>query len=333
MNIEDYLETKLPLYSNLKKHFDKIPELKPILIDYMTKGDEKEKTKEKLLSSGVYDDEDILEFLLLISEKQRNFEDMPKDASSEELGRYFFDKYSNHEEKWNATIFRFQLNNGHSYQKEREKRIEETALVMIARSRASETKVIDNLPQEISGLIKYIDEYFQEAFYLTFGREAPISLVDVTRVTGGDEEHADNISGKTYISGRYFYKDQADFFHLVIHEGLHLCFEGLYEKFVEEGLIEFFYEKMDQTFPEPKFEYVRASETYSRFRENLKSLFQALPEAESHFTHYFLTQDIDHLKRYIKEHLTEEKIDEIEEKHYSRGLRDCMNRVRRITED
>ena len=89
-NADQYLESKLPLFSNLKKHFDSKPHLKPILKTYMSNEDQGSKTrkivKEKLVEEGIYKDEDLLEFLLLIAETKRTFNDKPKNPSEEELG-------------------------------------------------------------------------------------------------------------------------------------------------------------------------------------------------------------------------------------------------------
>lgn len=118
-------------------------------------------TKDQLITSGVFHDEKILEFLLLISEKVRSFEDKPENASNQELGKYFFNKYKS-QENWPETDFDFYLKHNHSYQKENSPIIEEVVLNMIAHSRANTAAVLDKPEQEITHLIKKTDMYFQK---------------------------------------------------------------------------------------------------------------------------------------------------------------------------
>lgn len=309
--IEKYLEEKLHLYSNIKEHFDTIPQLKDILKSYMSqfassvnKKELKVSTKDQLITSGVFHDEKILEFLLLISEKVRSFEDKPENASNQELGKYFFNKYKS-QEKWPETDFNFYLKHNHSYQKENSPIIEEVVLNMIAHSRANTAAVLDKPEQEITHLIKKTDMYFQKWFLNIFGQLPPISLTKVTNITDEGNEYADRISGKTFIDIDNF-RDQNKFVHITVHEGMHLCFNGFNNKRLEEGLIEYFIEKMFESAPSKDFVYSPVSETYQTFKNNLKSLFLAMPDAEYHFKAYFLTQDKKALFHFLEKNMNDE---------------------------
>jgi len=146
-NIE-YIDDKLCLYSNLKEHFDSVINLKNILSLYMIlyqDYDDKSKLqqifKQQLIAAWVFDNQEILEFCLLISEKKRSFKNFPSWASDEEIGKYYFDSYSTHE-KWAAKNFNFFLKNNHSYQTKKNRVLEEVALKIIIQSRANMTEII-----------------------------------------------------------------------------------------------------------------------------------------------------------------------------------------------
>lgn len=333
-DIDQYLDTKLSLYSNLKERLDCIPNLKQIVTAYMQSNEQgyptKQAFKDKLVLSGLLNDEDQLEFLLLISEKQRDFNSLPLNTSDDELGKYFFDKYRGQNESWSQKTFRFELKENNSYQREKKRVIEEVAIRMISHSRASLAKVITGPPPEISKTIRDADAYFQQAFYSTFRINAPISLANVTHVTKDYTGHADKIIGKAFIHLGDFYKDRDKFIHLVIHEGMHLCFDGFYEDRIEEGLIEFLVEKMYQENPYTGFNYRPVSEEYSGWKQNFRSVFVALPGAESHFTQYFLTQDIVPLRIYLQEQLTDRNLAEIENNHYSRGINNFLDSMKKL---
>jgi len=303
-SLDQYFENKLPLHSNLKKHFDTIPLIKPILSAYMSSQCQDELTKKdfkrELIAAGVYDDEDTLEFLLLLGENHRSFNDIPQNPSDEDLGRYFFEKYKAPNEQWNTKTFRFSLENNNSYQPDWDRVIEEVAIGLIAHSRGSLAKVITEPPVEITRLISTVDDYFQEAFNCTFGKLALVSLTDVTCVTRDYTTHTDRISGKALIYVGNFYQSRNKFVHYVMHEGTHLCFNGFNETSIEEGFVEYLIEKMFQDTPPKHFSYCPVSETYTLWKQELKSVFGALPESESRFTQYFLTHDFFPLKEYLK---------------------------------
>ena len=333
-NADQYLESKLPLFSNLKKHFDSKPHLKPILKTYMSNEDQGSKTrkivKEKLVEEGIYKDEDLLEFLLLIAETKRTFNDKPKNPSEEELGIYFFNKYRSENENWSSKDFMFGLENHHSYQTERKRVIEEIAITMIAHSRGSLARAISNPPKEITQLIQEADDFFQQGFQSVFKKTSPLSLTDITKPTEAYTEHADRISGNTFIDYREFYHSPNQFFNFVLHEGLHLCFKGFNESMVEESIIELYLEKMNKRVPPKKYSYFPNSATYNDWKNNLNAVFKGLPGLESRFRKYFLTNNMNQLESYLKKHLTSAKIEEIEEKYYNRGLHTYITNLAKL---
>lgn len=87
---------------------------------------------------------------------------------------------------------------------------------------------------------------------------------------------------------------------------MHLCFNGFNNKRLEEGLIEYFIEKMFESAPSKDFVYSPVSETYQTFKNNLKSLFLAMPDAEYHFKAYFLTQDKKALFHFLEKNMNDE---------------------------
>jgi hypothetical protein len=339
--INAYLESKLPLFSNLKEHLDSISSLKETLISYMSscaQSNEEDKTrlkrdiKNKLVGTGVYKDEELLEFLLLIAEKERSFEDCPdNDAPDVRLCKYYFDKYKTNE-NWSPTDFDFYRQHTHSHQTEKSRILEEIAIEMITKSRASLEKAIKPTPEEITKLIKEVDTYFQQSFSSFFGTPPPLSLVDVTQVTEEFTEHADRISCKTFIDIQNYYKNREQFIHYVIHEAMHLCFAGFNQKKVEEGLIEYFIEKMIEKYPPHNFSYTPVSETYQEWKENLESINQALPDAERYFTTFFLTGDIRPLKDFLKSHLSDKVKKTIETSHYSRGILNFIDSLNKLVD-
>ena len=296
--INAYIESKLSLFSSFKNIFDSILGLKEILASYMflyaqSKEENKNKVKtyikDLLVEAGVYRDEELLEFLLLIAEQERSFEDYPdNDVSDEKLCKYYFDKYKSNE-NWSSTDFDFYRQHTHSYQTKKPLILEEVAIEIITKSRANLEKAIKSTPEEIAKLIKEVDAYFQQTFSSFFGTPPPLSLVDITHVTEEFTEHADRISGNTFINIQDYYKNREQFIHSIIHEAMHLCFAGFNQKRVEEGLIEYFIEKMIKKYPPYNFSYAPVSKIHQEWKENLKSIFQALPDAERYFTTFFLT--------------------------------------------
>jgi hypothetical protein len=90
--IYSYFEEKLHLHSNLESHFDGVYPLKKTLLTYLLVYDtykDKDKLKEifrkKLSDIGVFNDKEILEFLLLIAERVRHSEINPENMSVEEI--------------------------------------------------------------------------------------------------------------------------------------------------------------------------------------------------------------------------------------------------------
>lgn len=164
-NTNAYLESKLPLFSNLKGHFDNIPNLKEILTSYMSlswknKTNLKRDIKNRLVKAGVYNDEQLLEFLLLIAEQKRSFDDRPEgNTSDDKLCKYYFDKYK-YNENWAQTDFDFYRQHTNSWQTERSRILEEVAIEMITKSRASLEKTIKPTPKEIAELIEEVNLYF-----------------------------------------------------------------------------------------------------------------------------------------------------------------------------
>ncbi len=322
--MKSYLESKLLLYSNLQTHFEKIPGLKEILLAYQSsfeRSDDPEKLKRdikaRLISAGVYKNEELLEFLLLVSEKERSFSDRPNTDSDESLGEYFFGKYAT-AENWSWIDFNFFLQHNHSFQTERIRVIEEVVMTMIARSRAHLEKTLKPMPEEIARTIYDINFHFQEVFLSYFGSSSPISLVEVTNVTREYTEHADRILGKTFIDIQSYYRNYEMFTHLVIHEGMHLCFRGFKEKFLEEGLLEYFIERLFENGLSESYAYAPVNETYQEWKDNFKIFFQALPDAEERFSNYFMTQDVDSLRRFLRENLTSEVEESVAEGHRNR---------------
>lgn len=96
---------------------------------------------------------------------------------------------------------------------------------MIAQNRGHLSKVISSPAPEITKAIHDADTYFQKAFFGFFQKHAPVSLIKVTHMTNEYTEHADRVSGNTFIDQKNFYRDADKFIHYVIHEGMHLCFE------------------------------------------------------------------------------------------------------------
>lgn len=143
-------------------------------------------------------------------------------------------------------------------------------------------------------------------------------------------EHADRISGKTFVDMRNYYKNRDKFIHCVIHESMHLCFKGFNENILEEGLIEYFIEKMFEKFPSNNFSYTPVSDTYKEWKENFKVLFKVLPDAEKHFTTFFLTQDIRPLNDFLKSHLSHKTRKEIVDKHYTKGISIFINSLMKL---
>jgi len=334
--INAYLDSKLSLFSNI--NFNSIPTLKPILISYMSLYGQSEDriklkhdTKNQLISAGVFNDEEGLEFLLLVAEKERSFEDCPNSILDEDLGKYYFEKYKSNE-KWSQRHFEFHHINTNSYQEERSRILEEVALIMIAHSRASLEKAINSIPEEITELIEKVDAYFQKAFSSIFGTNPPLFLTEVTHVTKEFITHADRISGNTFININNFFRDENKFIHLVIHEAMHLCsseFKGE-DNFVEEGLIEFYIEKMFKEYPSHDFSYTPTSETYQDYKNDLKFLFQLLPDAEKHFTTFFLTQDIRPLSIFLKNNFSDEIRKIIKNKFYHDQIPNFIDSIQKI---
>lgn len=333
-----YLEDKLALFSNLKVHFDGIAGLKDILGSFLSSYPQsknrvqlKHDTKARLVQAGVFNDEEVLEFLLLISEKERTFAGRPRNVGDEDLCRYYFGKYRSPDEQWPPTEFNFWFKRTHSYQTERARVLEEVAIFMIVNSRARLEKAIKPTPKDIARLIGEVDSYFQKAFSLFFGVRPPLSLADVTQVTREYIEHANRVSGKTFIDVDDYYRDRKQFAYLVIHEALHLCFMGFDEKEVEEALIEDLIEKMSKKYPSPSFSYSPVSDTYQSWKGILRSLYRVLPDAERHFTKYFLTSDIGPLSNYLKSHLIDQAIERMKTEHYVSGISGFIASVKRLT--
>ena len=159
------------------------------------------------------------------------------------------------------------------------------------------------ISRETQNLIAQIDDYFQAAFAVALGILAPVSIKEVTHFTSRWENYADTIGRKTFIDQATLQNKRA-FVHLAIHEALHLCFPGFSQKPIEEGFIEYLIEKMFHTYPSGIFPYSPVSQAYAIWKENIRTLFEAIPELENHFLLYITTQNIPSLRQYLKKHFT-----------------------------
>lgn len=335
--INDYLELKLPLYSTYKQYFDRFPSLKPILSTFMLVNSQyKDKArlrqviKGQLIGAGIDHvevSEELFQFLLLISEKVRTFDDQPQNVSHEELGKYYFEKYRSPSEKWSSREFQFSLEHNHSYQMEEDKVIEEVAIRMIAHSRSDLEKAIEP-PREVKKFIGKLNDYYQRAFTSVFESAPNLSLAEVTCVTKDYQSHGDLVGGKTFVNIGEFYENRDHFAHLVIHEATHLSFEGFHERLLEEGLIEYFIEKMFKKYPSRDFSYSPVS--YKDWRDDFKSLFGALPDSEEHFVQYFLTGDLKQLADYLETNFTAGVADRIKEERFSGSLREFFDSINKL---
>ncbi len=321
-----YLESKLLLFANLKEHFDSILDLKATLRDHIFRLQQsnnqdattlKHSIRDDLIKAGIFNEE-LIQFLLLISERERSFEDFPNEATEEKICRYYFDKYK-FDEKWSPTTFRFYFETLYRFQKGLNLFLEELATRMIAKSRASLEQTFKTVPEPIAHLIKETDIYFQQAFFSFFAEQSPLSLIDVTHITKEFTEHADKISGKTFIDIAN-YNNREKFIHLIIHEAMHLCFPGFAQTKVEEALIEYFIERMLTNYPPHNFSYTPVSETYQERKECLKAILQTLPDLEKHFIRFFLTWDDSSLKNFLKNEFSDEIKRQIESEYYIRGM-------------
>ncbi|MCX6718551.1 MAG: hypothetical protein NTY81_03060 [Candidatus Staskawiczbacteria bacterium] len=314
--INKYLESKLDLCADWKEDFDEIPTLKTILASHMrlyeaseNKEQLKSKTRDELIAAGVIDSVEVLEFLLLISEKERDFSDQPDpETPDEEIAEYFFEKYKSPEEKWIPRSLPYYKKHSASQQTTRDRFLEEVAIEMIIGSRVSYEEAIKPTPEKIVETIDVIDDYFKQAFKSVFGVEPPLSLSKVTHVTDKLGEWADLIGGRTFINIKN-HKDRDKFAHFVMHEGLHLCLParspGFHSPEIEEGVIEYCIEKMFKTIPSENFNYDPASKGYQKFKDGVKSLFETISEAEKQFTEYFLTGEIEQFNDFLKSKVTD----------------------------
>jgi hypothetical protein len=101
---------------------------------------------------------------------------------------------------------------------------------------------------------------------------------------------------------------------------MHLCFDGFKNKIIEDGLIEYFIEKMFRALPSESFIYTPVSTVYQDYKNNIKSLFLALPEVEDCFKSFFISHDKHSLISFLKKHINEGSIQFIEDHHYSRNI-------------
>ncbi|MFA5793114.1 MAG: hypothetical protein WC897_04585 [Candidatus Gracilibacteria bacterium] len=274
-------------------------------------------------TSGNTDDDD--------STKPHHFEDCPTYASDETLCEYYFDKYKRGNEKWSPLDFPFYQQHYQDKQTDRNLRLEALALRILASSRAGLENAILPMPEEIQRLVDNIDEWFQKTFLSYFGIPAPLSLKNVTHVTNENSEYADRTSGKSFIDIRTFYKNRNAFAHLVVHEAMHLSFNGFHQKRLEESLIEHFIEQMYKASPSPVFNYAPVSDQYDMWKRNLRSVINGLPEIEKRLTTYFLTQDIAPLADYIKTNLTPDVRSMIETNYYSSNIQLFLNDLAGVT--
>lgn len=332
-DITTYLDSKLELYSNLKSFFDKIPSLIAILHTHMDlnalckdKKNLKKIVKAELLRVGIYDDQKMLEFLMVISEWYRDFEDIPLDLSDIELWEYFFEKYSSNE-IWSEADFVFFFKNTSSHQSDWIRRIEEVAIEMIASTR-SDLEKTTQIPHVISEYIKEIEGYFEESFYKVFWKISPLKLADVTMLISGISwDFANRLCNRTFVDENWYESDRAKFAHVVIHEAMHLCFPWFHNTMLEEAFIELSLEKMYALNPNNSFPYSPVSKTYWDWVRNLKSIFFVLPWLEWILERYFFSHDISELQSYLRANLTTENINEIKTNHYSRGLDAFINKL------
>lgn len=283
--------------------------------------DFKEPFKHILKGLGIYSEE-IGELVLLIGEKIRTFDDAPQDRSEEELTMYFFDKYKGHSERWDRKAYRF-AHQSYASQDSAERE----AMMLLARSRASEAKVIDPPPEKAQELISKADNFFQTAYKKVFHKDAPFKLEEVTNVTSDFTEHADRISNKTFIYVNHL-DDPDEFIHLVLHEGMHLSFnQGLDQRMVEEGLIEVYIEDMFDAHPVDNMRYSPVSKTYGESAAFLRHVFQLEPGMEEAFTQYFHNGDLQSLQSYISSNLSGDLQQRILAEYYRNGwlyLRDIV---------
>lgn len=305
ISFDNYLGQKLPLFSNLEDHFTSVKPLREILAAYsfdlsrsLPQEELKKQYKRQLITAGIYHGEDILEFVLLVGEKERKIKTPKGDYSDEELGQYYFNQYKGAGEYWHSKTFRFFRDRSHSYQQSRSKILEEVSIYMLVQSRASRAMALDPPPTEAVSLIHAVDDYFQRAFPAVFKRNPPLRLKDVTNVTRQATEHADAISKKTFIDETNLI-DPAKFMYIVLHEGLHLCFEGFNQPQIEEGLIEYLIAKMFAA-ARPDIIFSSVSDAYGYWRENLENLFAVIPGSEDNFMDYFLNGGHNKLRLFLK---------------------------------
>lgn len=331
--IFDYLNRKTTLYGNYQEsHFAKIPSLYELLAFHMYArekwGQSKKLTnviKNTLIDRGVFNDPALLEFLLLISEKERMFNPPSQDSSDEDTARYYFEQYKGPGEQWHTGTFRFYTNHWSTSKINHNERLEEIAIRLIAESRGQLAKTVEPQPTEAVKLITETDIYFQKAFLLIFKRPAPISLKDVTLVTKAFTEHADKIIQKSFIH-ELDLDNPSTFARFVLHEGLHLCFEGFDEKMIEEAYIEFIINGMFSAIP-PQIPIAEiGSEVYHDWLQSLQRIIENIPGSEEAFTKYFSGGDIKSLKLFLKKSFSEKTRREIE-KDYVRGLSGYLDTV------
>jgi len=319
-DIKEYLESKIELYSQ------SIPSLNVILATHMElnvscedKGKLRQSVKEELITAGIYDDYECLEFLIILSEKYRTFDNIPLDWDDTEIWKYFFDKYKT-DELWSHTDFRFFLDRANSgHRMDRVETIESVVINMIASARGHLDRV-NETPDKITEYIKEIDNYFQESFKITFWKPSPVRLTEITLLNNQNDNFADKISGRTFIDKDTYYSDKGKFTHLVIHEAMHLSFPWFYNNMFEEALIELFIEKMYLLNPNSAFPYSPVSQTYWAWVKNLKSISAVLPWFETHLSEYFVWHDVSKLSLYLEKELTPERISEISKNHYSSNI-------------
>ena len=329
--INAYLEEKLDLYSNLKIHFDEIPGLKDVLIDWMRVNiagtvDVKQKAlyKEKLLSLGVHKDESILEFLLLIGEKQRIVE-ASSDVPSYKLGQLYFDAYKNSKEFWDANTFEFFRSRTSRGDRDKEKKAEETAIKLIVNSRASLAMALVENPSQAQEEIEKIDAQFTVAYREIFGKEAPIHLSRITRVTNEFTEHADRISRQTFVNKENL-RDPLRFRHVVVHEAMHLCQAGISEKMLDEAITEYC---TDKIFAHGTLAHLPLSELYQEWVNILNYFFAVIPGLEEQIILYVKDGNVSGLRDFMRGHFTNEVKEKIN-KNYIRGMEPFMNDIQKF---
>lgn len=299
-NVEQYLTQKMQLYGNYDQNLASHKGVQEIMLDYMQQNVSGEpsdavraETKAQLIAYGIYDDQELLEFLLLIAEKPRYMADRPRGASDIALGNYFFNQYRSSREHWSDKVFYFSLHHSRSHQRARNTFIEEVAIEMINHSRASFARSME--PTRLQRQwISRAENLFQRGFYDVFRIEAPLSIAEATHINEYSN-HADRIGRRTFLE---MHEDDRpyQFVYLAIHEALHLCFPGFHQNILEEAFIETIIWNINERSDGYEL-FFPVTEAYIDFRDSLMRIFQIVPRLQNEFMAYVIHGDREVLQQ------------------------------------